>query len=423
MKSIIRSVKGTRDYYPDQMAFRQWLYGKIREVSQSFGYQEYDGPVLETLDLYAAKSGEELVNEQSFVFSDRGGDRIALRPELTPTMARMVARKQQELPRPIRWWSFGPFWRYERPQKGRAREFFQWNIDLIGAKSEYADAEIVGILVGFFRSVGLSIEQVRIKFNDRKLIEAQLKSLGVGQSDIVPVYRLIDKLDKLSPDDWRAYGKELTGLSECQLEQIRQILTDRDLWKQSEDLKKFLSAAGDFGIVDYLEYDPSIIRGLDYYTDLVFEAWDKQGEFRAILGGGRYRNLVADVGGEPLGGIGFAMGDVVIGLLLERYDLKPDLALSPTEALVTAFSNDLMSISARLAAQIRKEGIRTELFPEAIKLDKQLKYAGSLNIPFVIIVGPEEAANGLAKLKNLKTGKQISIEQSRITRIIREGGI
>jgi histidyl-tRNA synthetase len=402
------------------MAFRQWLYGKIREVSQSFGYQEYDGPSLETLDLYAAKSGEELVNEQSFIFSDRGGDRIALRPELTPTLARMVAQKQQALPRPIRWWSFGPFWRYERPQKGRTREFFQWNIDLIGTNSEYADAEIVGILVEFFRSVGLTPEQVGIKYNDRKLIEAQLKSLATGESDIVPVYRLIDKLDKLSPDNWLAYGKESTGLNMDRLAQIRQMLTDQDLWKQSEYLKKFLSAAGDLGISDYLEYDPSIIRGLDYYTDLVFEAWDKRGEYRAILGGGRYGNLVADVGGEPLGGIGFAMGDVVIGLLLERYGLKPDLAISPTEVLVAVFSNDLMSISARLAAQIRKEGIRTELFPEAIKLDKQLKYAGSLNIPFAIIIGPDEAANGLVMLKNLKTGEQISIEQSRIASIIRD---
>ena len=418
MKQVIRPVKGTRDFYPEQMAFRNWLYGKMRDVSQRFGYQEYEGPILETLDLYAAKSGEELVKEQSYVFADRGGDSITLRPELTPTLARMVAQKQRELPKPIRWWSFGPFWRYERPQKGRTREFFQWNIDLIGVESAYADAELVAVLAEFFRSVGLTPQQVAIKVNHRGLTKAQIKQIGLTD-DMESVYRLIDKLDKLSADEWAAYGKESIGLSNAQIDQLRGVLNDRDSWKQFGELVAFFAAIQDFGVSDYVEFDPSIVRGLAYYTGLVFEAWDRVGEFRAVLGGGRYDNLLADVGGERMGAIGFAMGDVVIGLLLEQAGLKPELRASPTRALVTVFAPDLLSASARIAAQLRAAGIDTELYPEPAKLDKQLKYANALGIPFAIIVGPDEAAAGKVMVKNLATGEQRQMDQADVAETVR----
>ncbi|OGO40044.1 MAG: histidine--tRNA ligase [Chloroflexi bacterium RBG_16_57_8] len=409
MKQIIRPVRGTRDFYPEQMAFRQWLYGRMREVSQRFGYQEYEGPVLETLDLYAAKSGEELVNEQSYVFTDRGGDRITLRPELTPTLARMVAQKQREIPKPIRWWSFGPFWRYERPQKGRSREFFQWNLDIIGVESSYADAEVVAVLAEFLRSVGLAPQQVGIKVSNRRLMKAQIETLGVEAGKVDGVYRLIDKLDKLSPADWLAYGKESTGLDDVQLQRLRSVLNDRELWKESPDLVLFFGLVRDLGVSEFVEFDASIIRGLAYYTDLVFEVWDRQGAFRAILGGGRYANLLADVGGDPMGGVGFAMGDVVIGLVLEQYGLKPQLRPSATRALVTVFSPDLLGDSARIAAQLRASGINTELYPEAAKLDRQLKYANTQGIPFAVILGPDEVAAGKATVKDLGTGKQQSV--------------
>ena len=418
MKQVIRPVKGTRDFYPEQMAFRNWLYAKMRDVSQRFGYQEYEGPILETLDLYAAKSGEELVKEQSYVFADRGGDSITLRPELTPTLARMVAQKQRELPKPIRWWSFGPFWRYERPQKGRTREFFQWNIDLIGVESAYADAELVAVLAEFFRSVGLTPQQVAIKVNHRGLTKAQIKQIGLAD-DLESVYRLIDKLDKLSADEWAAYGKESIGLSNAQIDQLRGVLNDRDAWKQFGELVAFFAAIQDFGVSDYVEFDPSIVRGLAYYTGLVFEAWDRVGEFRAVLGGGRYDNLLADVGGDPMGAIGFAMGDVVIGLLLEQAGLKPELRPSPTRALVTVFAPDLLSASARIAAQLRAAGIDTELYPEPAKLDKQLKYANALGIPFAIIVGPDEAAAGKVMVKNLATGEQRQMDQADVAETVR----
>ena len=418
VKDIIRPVRGTRDFYPEQMAFRQWLYGKMKEVSQRFGYEEYEGPMLETLDLYAAKSGDELVKEQSYVFNDRGGDQITLRPELTPTLARMVAQKQRELPRPVRWWSFGPFWRYERPQKGRTREFFQWNLDIIGVDSPYADAEVVAVLAEFLRSVGLTAQQVGIKVNNRKLMKARIELLGIEESKVEGVYRLIDKLDKLSPADWLTYGKESFGLGEEHLEKLRRMLADRELWKESQDLISLFGLAGDLGVSDFVEFDPSIIRGLSYYTDLVFEVWDRQGQFRAILGGGRYGNLLADVGGEPMPGVGFAMGDVVIGLVLEQYGLKPKLKVSPTQALVTVFSPDLLSDSARVAAQLRTAGINVELYPEAAKLDKQLKYANLLGIPFVVIIGPDEAAAGKATVRNLVSREQLSVATSELSALL-----
>lgn len=418
MKQIIRPVRGTRDFYPEQMAFRQWLYGKMREVSQRFGYQEYEGPFLETLDLYAAKSGDELVKEQSYVFADRGGDQITLRPELTPTLARMVAQKQRELPRPIRWWSFGPFWRYERPQKGRTREFFQWNLDIVGVDSAYADAEVVAVLAEFLRSVGLTPRHVGIKVNNRRLVKSRLEALGVESARLDGVYRLIDKLGKLSPSDWLAYGRESIGLSDTQLEQLHAVLHDRGLWKESPELVLFFNLLDSLGVADFVEFDASIVRGLAYYTDLVFEVWDRQGEFRAILGGGRYANLLADVGGEPMSGVGFAMGDVVIGLVLEQYGLKPVLRPSPARVLVTVFSQGLIADSARLAAQLRAAGINTEFYPEAVKLDRQLRYASANGIPFVVILGPDEVAAGKATVKDLGSGEQRALAWTEIPRYL-----
>ena len=213
MANIVQSVRGTRDFYPEQMAVRNWLNSKIRYVSQLFGYQEYDGPFLERLELYAAKSGEELVKEQAYVFEDRGGEEIALRPELTPSLARMVAQRQGQLVYPMRWWSFGPFWRYEKPQKGRTREFFQWNIDIIGIDSIEADAEIVAIAASFLKQVGLTADQVGVFVNDRKFMDEQLAKLGVCSVDSRrKVFQLIDRRDKLRRDAWVELGSSY-GLS------------------------------------------------------------------------------------------------------------------------------------------------------------------------------------------------------------------
>lgn len=216
MKSTIQSLKGTRDFYPEEMAIRSWLYQTVRKVSEAFGYQEYDAPFLESIELYAAKSGEELVKEQSFVFPDRGGDLITLRPELTPSLARMIAQRQRQMVYPQRWWSWGPFWRYERPQKGRTREFFQWNIDLIGVAQPEADAEMVAVAASFFREVGLQPDQISILVNNRRLMDSEFEKLQIPKGQRPDVLRLIDRRDKMSPAEWAGYAREI-GLSEGSL--------------------------------------------------------------------------------------------------------------------------------------------------------------------------------------------------------------
>ncbi len=416
-KQLVQAVKGTRDFYPEQMALRTWLYNKIRAVSERFGYQEWEGPILEYIALYAAKSGEELVKEQSFVLKDRGGDELTLRPELTPTLARMVAQKQNMLPKPIRWWSFGPFWRYERPQKGRTREFFQWNIDLIGSESAQADAEIAAIGAEFFRSVGLGPDALRIQVNNRKLMDAQLRAMGIGGDLVSTVFKVIDKREKMKEQDWADYAASV-GLSEPQIAALSAMLNDRELWKQSDELAEFFDAVADFGVSDYVEFEPSVIRGLDYYTGTVFEARDRDGEFRAILGGGRYDNLVADVGGDRLAATGYAMGDVVIGLALQKYGKLPALRISPTQVLIAPFEASLFGAARKLAAQWRAAGLRVELYPDAVKLDRQLKYADSKGIPFVAILGPDEAAQGSVTLKDLGAKSQQTVAQSEVVRLI-----
>ncbi len=416
-KTLIQSVKGTRDFYPEHMALRTWLYQTIRRVSESFGYQEYEGPILEPIALYAAKSGEELVKEQAFVLTDRGGDELTLRPELTPSLARMVAQRQRQLTMPIRWWSFGPFWRYEQPQKGRTREFFQWNIDLVGTESVLADAELAAIAAEFFRQTGLTPQEVKIQINNRRLMSAELQAMDVRDEVAPLVFRVIDKREKMRPADWEAYAAE-AGLSAAQVADLSKMLNDRDLWRKSEELVTFFDAVRELGAADYVEYDPSIVRGLDYYTGTVFEARDRQAEGRAIFGGGRYDNLVADVGGDPLPGVGFAMGDVVIGLVLEKYGRLPRIALSPTQVLVTLFDASLTADAHRLAGELRRAGLNVELYPEPAKLNKQLKYADRNNIPYVIIVGPDEAAAGVVTFRDLRAQQQQAAPRAEVGEMI-----
>jgi histidyl-tRNA synthetase len=405
MKPIIQSLKGTRDFYPQSMARRNWLYGLLRQVSESFGYQEYEGPCLEKIDLYAAKSGDELVKEQAFVFPDRGGEMITLRPELTPTLARMVAQEQDELVFPLKWWSFGPFWRYERPQKGRSREFFQWNIDLIGASSAVADAELISIAANFFRAVGLSPEKVKIKVNNRKLMDAEIQKIGFTIDQKGMVLKLIDRKSKLPEETWKKYVLE-NQVAPSQFEALNNLLNDHELWKKSIELSELFPVLDQMGVKDFIEFGPMIIRGLDYYTGMVFEAIDTGGENRAILGGGHYDNLVADVGGTPLPGVGFAMGDVVIGLILEEQNLFPGQFTNPADALITIFDSGSIGKSIALERELKKSGLKTSLYPELVKLEKQLKFADRSGIRFVLILGPEEDAKDKVMLRDLKNRTQ-----------------
>src|SRR5215212_234897 len=421
MKKIVQSVKGTRDFYPEQMAIRIWLYNTMRAVAESFGYQEYEAPILEPLELYAAKSGEELVKEQSYVFMDRGGSEITLRPELTPSLARMIAQKQNELSFPVRWWSFGPFWRYERPQKGRTREFFQWNVDMLGVATPEADAENAAVLATFFQRVGLSPQQVLIKVNNRRLMEDRFDAFDIPAGQRPAVSSWIDRREKMTPEAWMAYGKE-AGLSPEQVTNLKEMLADKDLWKQSAELTRFFAVIDALGLREYFEFDPSIMRGLLYYTGTVFEAWEVGGDIkRSILGGGRYDNLTRDVGGDPIPGVGFAMGDVVIGLILEKYELLPqELRINPAPIFVTVFDEERLLQSFKLASELRRPGLNVVCYPEAAKLQKQFKYADRIGAKVTLVLGPDEVAKGQVAVKNLLSGEQVSVAREELNAAIRK---
>ena len=411
MASKIQSVKGTREFYPEQMYLRNFIYEKVRNASQAFGYQEWDAPFIESIDLYAAKSGEELVKKQSFTFTDRGGDSVTLRPELTPSLARMIAAKQGELTFPLRWWSFGPFWRYEQPQKGRSREFFQWNIDMLGVNSPEADAELIAVAATFLRSVGLNSGQAAIYVNNRRLMDSEFDALGIVQEKRMDVSNLVDRRTKMEPAKWDSYALEL-GLTDSQLNGLKEILGNFELWKKSDELVRLFVALEALGVKDYVKFDPNIMRGLLYYTGTVFEAFDTSGSLkRAILGGGRYDNLLADVGGQPLSGVGFAMGDVVIGIILQEKGLLPEFVPSPAPVLVTVFEESLLRESYALAAELRQAGLNVLCYPEPAKLQKQFKFADKMKAKVAVTVGPDEAANAQVAIKNLTNGEQVTVKR------------
>ena len=421
MKKVIQPVKGTRDFYPAEMAARIWLYQMARKVSESFGYQEYEGPILETLELYAAKSSDELVKKQSYAFEDRGGDWLTMRPELTPTLARMIAQRQAQLTYPLRWWSFGPFWRYETPQKGRTREFFQWNIDLIGVDSPEADAEMVAIVAALFQEVRLRPQDAAILINDRRLTNGQLEKLGIGSEARQACLNWIDRRGKLPPPAWEAVGLEI-GLSQAQLEGIKTFLDNPELWRESETLPRVFAALEAMGIQEYVRYDPNIIRGLPYYTGIVFEAFDLRGSVRrSILGGGRYNNLMAAVGGDPLPAVGFAMGDLVISLILKELSLLPEgMDVSPAPVFVTVFDAERAPASFALAAELRRAGLKVACSPEAAKLPRQFKYADRMGMRVAAVIGPDEAAAGVVTLKDLRAGTQQTVERAQAAAAIRQ---
>ena len=419
-KTLIQAVKGTREFYPEEMARRNFIYDQACRAAQHFGYQEWDGPFMETIDLYAAKSGEELVKEQSYVFEDRGGDLIALRPELTPSLARMIAQKQGELTFPVRWWSFGPFWRYERPQKGRSREFFQWNVDMLGVNSPEADAELIAVAATFLKSVGLTPDQASIFVNNRRLMDARFDALGVPSEKRMEVSNLVDRRAKMDPAKWEAYALE-TGLTQPQLDGLKTVLADYELWQKSEELVRLFKTLDALGVREYVKFDPNIMRGLLYYTGTVFEAFDLSGGVRrSILGGGRYDNLLRDVGGDPLSGVGFAMGDVVIGIVLQEKGLIPAFVPTPAPVLVTVFDESLWLKSYALAAELRAAGLDVTTYPEPAKLPKQFKYADRMGMRATLVIGPDEAAAGQVTVKDLKSGSQQTVPASAVLAVIRQ---
>lgn len=418
-KQDLQPLRGFRDFYPEDWAFQNWLYGKVKEVAENFGYQEYEGPTLESLDLYAAKSGEELVKKQAFTLTDQSGKIVALRPEMTPTLARMVAQKEQALVFPVRWFTFGRRFRYEKPQKGRGREFFQWDIDILGSESPEADAEIISIAAQFYKYLGLNPKEVKIKISDREFIQKKLQETGVAKNKMTNLFKIIDKKNKVSQEKFKAMLKE--ELAQRQADDLLKLLSSPNSYKESSWLSKIFEIVQKMGLSEYIEFDASIVRGLDYYTRTVFEGWDIKGEFRSIWGGGRYDNLTQDVGGKTkISGVGFAMGDMVIAEVLKANNIYPKLAATKIKVLITVFSPELLDKSIDLALRLRLKSVNCELYPDSnAKLDKQLKYADKKGIPYAVIIGPDEASRNRFVFKNLKSKIQEEISEEEIIKKVR----
>ncbi len=288
--------------------------------------------------------------------------------------------------------------------------------DLLGVDSPAADAELAAVAATFFRLIGFTAAEIRLKFNNRRLMDAAIGRLGLSEQKTA-VFRLIDRRDKMTPEAWDKYAGEL-GLSAEALGGLKTLLADREQWRQSEEATAFVAAAEALGVADFLEYDPTVIRGLDYYTGTVIEAHDREGEFRAILGGGRYDDLVGAVGGDRMPGVGFAMGDMVIGLVAQKYGKVPPLTASPSQVLVTMFDKDSQTEALRLAADLRAAGVRAEWYPEAAKLERQLKYADASGIRYAIIQGPDELAQGAVTLKDLQARTQVVVARAEVGSVV-----
>lgn len=407
MTNKLKPIKGFRDFYPQDWAFQTWLRDNWLELGKSFGYQEYEGPLLERLNLYLSKTSQEIVEKQTFRFTEKDKNYI-LRPELTPTLARMIAQKQYRIPLPAKWQSYGRFFRYESPQKGRGRSFFQWNIDLLGAENVEADSEIIALACQSLKKLGFTFKEVQIKLNNRQALENIIsKNLAISREKARKLFKYIDKVDKMPKKEWLAWLKD-EGFKTDKINKLILVLED-DNKNFSPWLNKIMANIKEYSLEDYIVVDKSLVRGFQYYTKTVFEAWSIDSSLnRALFGGGRYDNLTQQVGGQKkIPGVGFAIGDMPIYELLKEKNKLPQLKTIPTKVLVTIFSPEMQSEAFKTAQELRQSGVNTELYLNSEdNLSDQLDYANDKNIPYTIIIGPEEAEKNVVSLKNMSTGKQ-----------------
>ena len=405
--------KGTRDFYPDDMRVRQWCYERMRQVCERFGYQEYDGPLLEPFELYAAKTGEEIVNQQLYSLIDRGERKLALRPEMTPTMARMVAAKFHELPKPIRWFSNPNCWRYERPQRGRLREFWQVNGDLLGGDPILADAEILSVAVGIVRAFG-GQGKVAVLVNNRRLMDHFFsQELGLSAEAAVKVTKALDARAKIGEETFLKWVQE-AGASQESVDRI-----DRFFKASFEETLKAMPCEGATELAalfkvlreagfseDEVRYDPTVLRGLDYYTGTVFELYDISPENRrAMFGGGRYDNLLGIFGNYKLSGVGFGMGDVTLRHFLEAHGLMPKFG-EWVDVYITLPTRALFPIADRIARELRQADLKVISAIEEGGFGVQLKQASKFGARFAVILGEVELSRGAVMLKDLAKGEQ-----------------
>lgn len=387
--------KGTRDFYPENMRLRNWMFNLMRKLCESYGYEEYDAPVLEPVELYLSKTSEEIVNEQSYGFTDRGGRKVIMRPEMTPSVSRMVAARRQELGYPLRLYSIANFFRYERPQKGRLREFWQLNADIFGMKGIEADAEIIKLADSILKSFGAKSEMYEIRINSKKLLDKRIIE-AKPKVEKEKVSRLIDGYEKMDEFEFR---KKLAEAVEKPDELYDFLTFDGD----TEEVKEIKQKCENAGITVRSDY--ALARGFDYYTDIIFEIFDKNPDNnRSLFGGGRYDGLVANFGVEPVPTVGFGMGDVTLVNFLKSNNLVPDL--KPSTDVAMLLIGNVIEQAWPLAERLRELGINTAVDYEERKIEKKIKSTAKNGIRFALFVGQDEISQGKFALKDLQTGKE-----------------
>lgn len=421
----VQSLPGFREFFPEEFALRRHIFEAWRRVATRYGFEEWDGPPLEPLELYTAKSGAEIVG-QLYAFQDKGGRDVALRPEMTPTLARMVASRANGLKKPIRWFSIPQLFRYERQQRGRLKEHFQLNVDMIGEGGPLADVEVIAVAIDTMRELGLSERDVRVRLSDRRLLTVLLNEVGLEEQHHADAFQLLDKLGR---GEYTGARRSLLekGASE---EAIARLETVKDVrvWADLESLfpaaagagtplLAVFDALGQMGLGDWLDLDLTIVRGLAYYTGTVFELFDASYSLRAICGGGRYDNLLKALGGVDLPALGFGMGDVVLSELLRERGLVPSFEERLDVFLAAVTVEDVPHLLP-LAHQLRDKGLRVEFPVGKAALAKQLKLADARKARYAVVVGPDDRARGQLVLKDLSSGTQEAVAMNQVAETI-----
>ncbi len=427
------ALPGFRDFYPEQLAERNFVVGVWRDVARRYAFVEYDGPPLESLDLYTRKSGDEIVG-QLYNFTDKGDREVALRPEMTPTLARMVGARANALHKPVRWFSIPQLFRYERQQKGRLREHFQLNVDIIGEAGPAADAELLAAAIEVMRAFGLTSADVRAKVSDRKLLSLLMMDAGVSAEQLPPVYQVLDKLGREPANVTREKWLKAVGDDDVvtRIEAVVACRSFSDLqsrYANSASIRPELERFGSYlafldalGVSDWIEFDLSIVRGLAYYTGTVFELFDAKGEFRAICGGGRYDTLLSSLGAADLPALGFGMGDVVLTELLRaRGLLKPDR--HGIDFWVAATEDALIPDVVRLAQELRAAGASVEYALRPQALGKQFKAAGTIGARHIVVMNGDDVSRGTVSLRSAgdsRDAQPSSMPRSELLRLASE---
>ena len=397
----LEPYKGVRDFYPEDQFVLRYIFEHMERVCELFGYEEYGASILEHAELYRAKTSEEIVNEQTYQFTDRGGREVVLRPEMTPTLARMIAAKQREIPMPARWYSIPNLFRYERTQRGRLREHWQLNADIIGVDSIEADAEIIAVAHGVLRSLGADERDFEIRVSDRRILDTLYERLSVREDSRAAVTRLLDRRDKSEKFDNELAEVVGKNAAAALVEELDRTTSTAYL----EDLRVRLEHMGIHNMV----VDTKITRGFDYYTGMVFEVFDThEDNSRSLFGGGRYDELLAQFGGEKIPAVGFGMGDVTARHFLEAHNLMPEYAPA-TELMICIVEESASTHAVKLAQDLRREDVAVAVNFSGKKVGDQIRAADKMRIPFIITVGQKERDSGRYTIKNLATGHEITL--------------